>query len=117
VDVGGAAFDRQVKTVTFNTGGTGGPLSPRQRAISLIARYDQPGADECDRRVVGIAKAWISLLGKTHGIRGRARRMLDELAHPPPSRSCGWDELREAFANWAVEQEIIGPAEVPRPGQ
>jgi hypothetical protein len=89
------------------------PVSPRRRALSLIARYDQPGGDDCDRRVVRMARSWLSMTSSTRGARGRARRIMDELAHPPESVSCGWDEFRENFVSWALEQEIVSLADVP----
>ena len=79
----------------------------RKQAMAFIATYDRPDAGTYERRIVGIARTWLSIMKAKHPVQAVVDRLVDELEHPPPDAGCGWEELRTKFSAWAVGEERI----------
>jgi len=78
------------------------------RALAILAAYDTPFAGAYEKRVAQLARRWLRML-RSRSVRQRmVNDLLDELDHPPPEcDGCGWDELRRAVRQWAIEEEWI----------
>ena len=75
--------------------------------MSFIARYDRPGGDDYERHVVRIARTWLSIMKARHSVQRIVDRIIDEFSDDTPDYGCGWDELRQKFTAWAVEEEWL----------
>ena len=84
--------------------------TPRQQAIALIATYDRADADDYERHIARLARAWLQLVRTGQARQGMVNRVLDEIAQPaPPGYGCGWDEFKRMFTTWALRDGWLEP--------
>lgn len=90
--------------------------TPEQQAMDFIALYEHPGADDYENHVVAIARTWRHILRADRGVQGLVNRLTDELNDPAPDHyGCGWQELREKFTSWAINEGWLNPdGSIPR---
>jgi len=86
------------------------PRNAREQAMLFIATYDHPEADAYARHLVRIARTWHSIQNANYSVQGIVNRLADELrSDRGEDYGCGWDDLRLAFFNWAIEHQWMKP--------
>ena len=80
--------------------------------MAFIAAYDIADPDDYERRMVEIARTWLSIMKAKHSVQGIVNRILDEFTHPTPDDyGSGWIDLKKQFTDWAIAEEWATPAQ------
>ena|GEM_PF-1436532 len=86
----------------------------RKTAMSVIASYDRPDADEMERRLVRLARSWLRVIGARQPQQSMVTRIFQDLVlDPPEDANCGWDLLGRTFVDWALAEEWLEPQDLP----
>jgi hypothetical protein len=82
--------------------------------MAFIATYDIPEADASDRQIVRIARTWLRIMKSKAAVQGIVNRVVEELYDEnSPGNGCGWDDLRDKFTAWALNEACLEAIPAP----
>ena len=82
----------------------------RDEAMGIIATYDVREKDAYEKSIVKVARRWRAMMTSRHLTQGLVDTLWEELNRPvPDDYGCGWEDLRDRFHVWAVEEEWLDP--------